>query len=54
MRAQVLNALPDGTHPMTQFCTLILALQVCVLGGAVVWRRAAVCVGGGVGGGVGI
>ena len=30
---KVLNALPDDTHPMTQFCSLILALQVCLLFG---------------------
>ncbi len=23
------ESLPKGTHPMTQFCTLILGLQVC-------------------------
>jgi citrate synthase len=28
---KVLNALPDDTHPMTQFCSLILALQVWFL-----------------------
>ena len=29
----VLEALPTGTHPMTQFSTLVMALQVCAWGG---------------------
>ena len=33
---QVLGALPSGTHPMTQLCTAVLALQV---GGCGPWHH---------------
>lgn len=29
---KVLASLPEGMHPMTQFSTIVLALQVCVMG----------------------